>query len=572
MRRESIKRFIPYFLKYKLLLLVTFIAMIIASITSALIPYLIKNVIDTLIATKNFTNIKNFLILVAVAVLLNIVFKLIQIYVGNYAGQRIMQDIRLDLFYTVSRFKIESFSKEPSGKIITRITNDVENMNDLLNAGLVSLFADLFFILLAIGFLIYINPKLGLIVLLPLPIAVIFSLYLGNRVEKIYEKVRDALTKMNIHMQEVLTGIHVVQIFDMEKIVIDKFKKFSSDFRDNFYKSQVTNVVLRQTVNISSYISIFLLVLVGGILTIKGMGTIGTIISFSSYLSYLYGPLGDLSDKFSILQNAVSSMVKIDEFLKSNSLEENYEDGNKFEVQGNLALKDVYFAYEEDSDVLKGVNIDVKKGESIAIVGFTGAGKTTIANLIFGFYEPTKGDVLIDGFDLRIACKSHFRKYLGMVLQNVFIFKGTVLDNITLGDEFPLEDVENVCKTLGIYDYIERLPNGLNTELSTEGKNISLGERQLISFARALIHNPRILILDEATSSIDSHTEELIEKGTRILMEGRTSIIIAHRLSTIKHVNRIYVLNKGRIVEEGTHEELLQRKGLYYEFYKSQYK
>jgi ATP-binding cassette subfamily B protein len=373
-------------------------------------------------------------------------------------------------------------------------------------------------------------------------------------------------------MQEVLTGIYVVQIFDMEKIVIDKFKKFSKDFRDNFYRSQVTNVVLRQTVNISSYISIFLLVLIGGILTIKGMGTIGTIISFSSYLSYLYGPLGDLSDKFSILQNAISSMVKIDEFLKSNSLEENYEDGNKFEVQGNLALKDVYFAYEEDSDVLKGVNIDIGKGESIAIVGFTGAGKTTIANLIFGFYEPSKGNVLIDGFDLSIACKSHFRKYLGMVLQNVFIFKGTVLDNITLGDEFPVEDIESVCNTLGIYDYIERLPNGLNTELSTEGKNISLGERQLISFARALIHNPRILILDEATSSIDSRTEELIEKGTKILMQGRTSIIIAHRLSTIRNASKIYVLNKGRIVEEGTHEELLERKGLYYEFYKSQYK
>lgn len=572
MRKESIKRFIPYFLKYKWLLLVTFISMVASSIMSAIIPYLIKNVIDILIATKDFTNVKDFLIFVFIAVAGNIIFKLLQIYVGNYAGQRIMQDIRLDLFYTVARFKLESFSREPSGKIITRITNDVENMNDLLNAGLVSLFADLFIISLAIGFLLYINPLLGIIVLAPVPLAVVFSLFLGNLVEKIYEKVRDALTKMNIHMQEVLTGIGIVQIFDMENSMIEKFKSYSKDFRDNFYKSQVTNVVLRQTVNISSYISIFLLILVGGVFTIHGKGTIGTIISFSSYLSYLYGPLGDLSDKFSILQNAISSMVKIDEFLKSNALEENYDEGKKFEVEGNVSLENVYFAYEENSNVLKDINIEVEKGERIAIVGFTGAGKTTIANLIFGFYEPNRGAVKIDGFDLKDACKSHFRKYMGMVLQNVFIFRGTVLDNITLGDEFSLNEVENVCKKLGIYNYIQRLPKGLFSELSTEGKNISMGERQLISFARALIHNPRILILDEATSSIDSHTEELIEKGTKILMEGRTSVIIAHRLSTIRHANRIYVLNKGRIVEEGTHEQLLERKGLYYEFYKSQYK
>ncbi|MGC8575275.1 MAG: ABC transporter ATP-binding protein [Caldisericum sp.] len=572
MRRESIKRFIPYFLKYKVLLLITFIGMVVSSITSAIIPYLIKNVIDTLIATKDFGNIKNFLAFVLIAVIANIIFKLTQIYVGNYAGQRIMQDIRHDLFYTVARFKIASFSKEPSGKIITRITNDVENMNDLLNAGLVSLFADLLFITLAVGFLIFINPGLGLIVLSPLPIAVIFALYLGNIVERIYEKVRDALTKMNIHMQEVLTGIHVVQIFNMEKGVIEKFKGYAKDFRDNFYKSQVTNVILRQSVNISSYISIFLLVLVGGIFTIKGHGTIGTIISFSSYLSYLYGPLGDLSDKFSILQNAISSMVKIDEFIKGNEIEENFESGERFEVKGKVTLDNIFFSYDNSNDVLKGVNIEVEKGESVAIVGFTGAGKTTIANLIFGFYDPTYGTVAIDDHDLKFACKSNFRRYLGMVLQNVFIFRGTVLDNITLGDNYSVEDVEKVCNMLGIYDYIQRLPNGLYTELSTEGKNISMGERQLISFARALIHNPRILILDEATSSIDSHTEELIEKGTKILMEGRTSIIIAHRLSTIRHVNRIYVLNKGRIVEEGTHEQLLEKKGLYYEFYKSQYK
>lgn len=572
MRKEAIKRFLPFFFKYKGMLILTLISMVLSSVTSAIIPRIIKNVIDTLISTKSFMNIRSFLIIFLVLVVANIVFKLVQIYVGNLTGQKIMKDIRLYMFDKLTMFKLESFSREPSGKIITRITNDVEDMNELLNSGIVSLFADIIFIVLAICFLIYINPLLALVILIPLPVAVVLSLHLGNIIESIYEKVRDAVTKMNIHMQEVLTGLHIVQLFNIEKTSINKFEKYSDDFKNNFYRSQIMNVTLRQVINISSYISTVLLILVGGMFTIRGRGTIGTIISFSSYLSYLYGPLGDLSDKFSILQNAVASMVKIDGFLNDNEIEEHYEDGEKPEIDGNIELEHVYFSYDEDSEVLNDVNISIEQGESVAIVGFTGAGKTTIANLIFNFYEPQSGSVKVDGYDLRTLSKKHYRKNLGIVLQNVFIFKGSVFDNISLGDNFSEEEVANVCKSLGIYDYIEKLPNGLYSELTTEGKNISMGERQLISFARALIHDPKILILDEATSAIDSHTEELIEKGTKILMKSRTSIAIAHRLSTIQSVNRIYVLNKGRIVEEGTHEELLERKGLYYEFYKSQYK
>ena len=572
MRKDAIKRFLPFFFKYKGMLILTLISMVLSSVTSAVIPLIIKNVIDTLISKKSFTSIRLLLIIFSILVVANIVFKLVQIYVGNLTGQKIMMDIRLYMFDKLTMFKLESFSREPSGKIITRITNDVEDMNELLNSGIVSLFADIIFIVLAICFLVYINPLLALIILIPLPVAVVLSLHLGNIIENIYEKVRDAVTKMNIHMQEVLTGLHIVQLFNIERTSISKFESYSNDFKNNFYRSQIMNVTLRQVINISSYISTVLLILVGGIFTIRGRGTIGTIISFSSYLSYLYGPLGDLSDKFSILQNAVASMVKIDGFLKDNEIEENYEEGEKPEIEGNIKLEHVYFSYDEDSEVLNDVNINIKKGESVAIVGFTGAGKTTIANLIFDFYDPQSGFVKVDGYDLKTLSKKHYRKNLGIVLQNVFIFKGSVFDNISLGDNFSEEEVANVCKNLGIYDYIEKLPKGVYSELTTEGKNISMGERQLISFARALIHNPKILILDEATSAIDSHTEELIEKGTKILMEGRTSIAIAHRLSTIKSVNRIYVLNKGRIVEEGTHTELLEKKGLYYEFYKSQYK
>lgn len=572
MINNAYRRFIPYFSKYKIMLVITFVSTVIASITSAIIPFLLKSLIDTLISKKDFSHIKLSFIIFVSLVFANIVFKLLQIYVGNLTGQRIMRDIRLDMFSRVSRFRLQSFTKEPTGKIITRITNDIENMNELLNAGIISLLADLLFVILAVGFIFYINFKLALIILSPLPIALFLSLYLGNIIEKIYEKVRDSVTKMNIHMQEILTGLNVVQLFNLEQLMIDKFKVFSKDFRNNFYKSQVINVTLRQVINISSYISIFLLIFIGGRFTINGTSTIGTIIAFSTYLSYLYGPLGDLSDKFSILQNAIASMVKIDGFLNDNPEEDFYDEGVKFEVIGSVALEDVYFSYEEGNEVLKGINISVKQGEKIALVGFTGAGKTTIANLIFNFYEPTRGEIKVDGISLKNVCKTHYRKYLGMVLQNVFIFKGNVLENITLGDDYSIEEVERVCKILGIYDYIKKLPSGFYYELSTEGKNISMGERQLISFARALIHNPRILILDEATSSVDTRTEELLEKGTKILIEDRTSIVIAHRLSTIRNVDKIYVINKGRVVEFGNHEELMEKKGLYYEFYKSQYR
>ncbi|MEF3244901.1 MAG: ABC transporter ATP-binding protein/permease [Caldisericaceae bacterium] len=572
MINTAYKRFVPYFLKYKIMLIITFLSTIIASITSAIIPLYLKSIVDTLISKKDFSHIKLSFIIFVSLVFANIVFKLLQIYIGNLTGQKIMRDIRLDMFGRVSRFRLQSFTKEPTGKIITRITNDIENMNELLNAGIVSLLADLLFVLLAIIFIFYINFKLALIILSPLPIALFLSLYLGNIIEKIYERVRDSVTKMNIHMQEILTGLNVVQLFNLEQSMIDKFRIFSKDFRNNFYKSQVINVFLRQVINISSYISIFLLIFIGGKFTINGTSTIGTIIAFSTYLSYLYGPLGDLSDKFSILQNAIASMVKIDGFLNDNPEEDFYDEGIKFDVKGSVALEDVYFSYDEGNEVLKGINMLVNQGEKIALVGFTGAGKTTIANLIFNFYEPTKGEINIDGISLKNVCKTNYRKYLGMVLQNVFIFKGNIIENITLGDDYSIEEVERVCKILGIFDYIKKLPLGFYYELSTEGKNISMGERQLISFARALIHNPRILILDEATSSVDTRTEELLEKGTKILIEDRTSIVIAHRLSTIRNVDKIYVINKGRIVEFGSHEELMEKKGLYYEFYKSQYR
>ncbi len=571
MNYKHIKRFLPYFFKYKALLILTLFSMLISSVSSSLLPFYAKKIIDQFIATKEIKSVVFASLIMLLLAALTYALKLIQIYYGNLAGQRIMKDIRLDFFKKLTRFEIETFNREPSGKIITRITNDIENMNELLNSGIISLLSDLLLVFFAVFFLLYINPKLALISISPLPLAIFLSFIFGNKMEKAYEKVRDALTKINIHMQESLTGLSVVQIFQNEKRNFQKFDSHAKDFRFSFHRSIMLNVLLRQSVNVMSYVSTFLLYLFGGILAISGKSTIGTIVAFGYYLSYLYGPLGDLSDKFSILQNAISSMKKIDEFLTENREEENIEKGKAIELKGNISLNNVCFSYEKNNNVLENINLKTEKGQKVAIVGYTGAGKSTLANLILAFYKPTSGEIYFESENLLSLSKQQLRKNMAIVLQNIFIFKGTVRDNITLGKEFYDEEVIAAAKKIGVHDFIMRLPQGYDTELLTEGKNISLGERQLISFARALVFNPRILILDEATASIDSQTEALIEKGIKELLKGRTSIVIAHRLSTIRNANTIVVLNKGRIVETGTHEELMQTKGLYYEFYTTQF-
>jgi ATP-binding cassette subfamily B multidrug efflux pump len=573
MKNSYLKRFLPYLFKYKTYIIFSLIVLIVYSIISAIIPYILKQAIDNSISVKNSSGLIHLSLLIIFMMLIQFVSRLIQIYLTNLSGQKTMKDLRGDLFHTMEAFKIEVFAKEPSGKIITRITNDVENMNELLSSGIVSLLGDIFMVGFSIIFLFYINAKLAAISLIPLPIGIIAAIILGDKMEKLYEKVRDILTKMNIHMQESLTGLTVIQTFGVIENNYAKFKNIAKDFRYTFHKAQMLNITLRQTINSLSYTSIFLVIIFGGLFALKGISTVGTIVAFLAYLNQLYGPLGDLSDRFSVLQNATSSMAKIDDFLKSNEIETNGKITLEKEIEGEIELNNVSFSYEKDIDVLQNVNMKIKKGEKVAIVGFTGAGKSTIANLILSFYEPDVGSVRIDGTDTKDLKKQDLRKYSAIVLQNIFIFKGSVRDNITLGrTDFAEEEIISAAKEIGVHNFITKLPDGYNTELSTEGKNISVGERQLISFARALVYDPKILILDEATASIDTNTEEIIENGIKKLMKGRTSIVIAHRLSTIRNADVIYVINKGKIVESGNHKQLMLNKGLYYELYTTQFK
>ncbi len=571
--RYYIKRFIPYMTKYKFLIIISLIFLLLSTLCSMLIPLLSKQAIDKFIQAKDIHGLFKLAILFAITALILFISKIIQIYTTNLAGQRIMKDLRHDLFKHMENLAVSYFSREPSGKVITRITNDVENMNQLLSSGIVALLGDLTLIVFAFFFIFYINFKLALIVIAPMPLAIIAAFLLGEKMERLYEKVRDFVVKMNIEMQETLTGIVIVKTFGAENRQREKFGKIATGYRKIFHKAQMTSIMLRQSINILSFISITLIIVFGGIMAVHGKATIGTIVAFLAYLNSLYGPLRDLSDKFSILQNAISSMKKLSGFLDAKDIIADPEKPvYKEDIEGDVALKNVYFSYDKKTPTLIDINLKAKHGEKIAIVGFTGAGKSTIANLVLRFYDPDKGVVKIDGTDIRKFKKKFIRSFMGMVLQNVFIFKGTVRENITLGKEdITDEEIIRAAKEIGVHEFIVNLPKGYDTELSTEGKNISQGERQLISFTRALVYNPKILLLDEATASIDTNTEEAIEKGLKKLMEGRTSIVIAHRLATIKNADRIYVINRGKVVEEGTHAALMKKRGLYYELYTMQF-
>jgi ATP-binding cassette subfamily B protein/subfamily B ATP-binding cassette protein MsbA len=507
------------------------------------------------------------------ALILGFVFNFLQIYTMEYAGQKVMYDLRMKVFSHLQSLSLTFFDKNPVGRLVTRATNDVETLNQMFTEVLLTFFKDIFLIIGILVVLLRTNWKLALVSFTVLPVIGYATYYFSRKVRDAFRLVRLKIAKLNATLQENFSGMRVVQIFRRELENLCRFKGINHEVYLAHMRQIRVYAVFMPLVEIVSSAAIAIIIWYGGGQVVRDTLSLGALVAFLTYIQMFFRPIRDLTQKYNIMQSAMASSERIFMLLDTQEIvpePESPVSGNGF--KGELEFKDVWFAYKEDEWVLQNVSFKVKPGESVAIVGATGAGKTSIINLLERFYDVRKGQVLLDGKDVRSLPKPYLRTHIGLVMQDVFLFAGDIKGNIRLGNEdISDEDIEQMACHVNAHPFIQRLPNGYDESVKERGATLSVGQRQLLAFARALAFDPKVLILDEATSSIDTETERLIQDALIKLLEGRTSIVIAHRLSTIQHVDRIIVLHKGRIVEEGPHSELLKKKGFYYRLYNLQY-
>ena len=489
-------------------------------------------------------------------------------YRTAWLGQTTVNDMRKKVFNKILHQDIAYYDKSAIGTLTTRTVNDIEAVNDVFSEGIISIIADVLVIVTIIIVMLLDNWKLTLISLIPFPILILATYWFKEAVNKSFQRVRNAVGQLNAFAQEHITGMYIVQAFAAEKREMAKFREINKEHRDANIKAIFAYSVFFPIVEIILALSLGLLVWWSAPRMLGGSVTQGTLVSFILYMNLLFRPLRMLADKFNVLQMGMIAGERVFTVLDS---EEHLKDNGTTEaarLRGEVEFKDVQFGYKEGVPVLKGVSFRLEAGKTMAVVGHTGAGKTSIISILNRMYEIQGGEILIDGVNVKDYDVHSLRGRIGIVLQDVFLFSGTIYDNITLrNSNIPLEQVERVCKMLGIHEFIMQLPGGYYFDVMERGNTLSQGQRQLISFARALLYDPAILILDEATSSVDSESEQLIQKAIDTLIKGRTSIVIAHRLSTIRKADTIIVMDKGQVIERGNHQSLIGQQGEYYELY-----
>ncbi len=505
---------------------------------------------------------------------LSFFFNFAQVYLMQYTGQKVMYDLRMAIFSHLQRLSVSFFDKNPVGRLVTRVANDVEVLNEMFTGILIYLFKDVFILLGICAVLLRLNPELALVSFGVIPLIAYTTLRFRSKARDAFRAVRLKLARINASLNENITGMRVVQIFNRER---ENFRRFSG-INHEYYLANLRQIVLfavfRPLIEIISSGAIALLIWYGGGKVLAETLSLGSLVAFLSYIQMFFRPIRDLSEKYNIMQAAMASSERIFLLMDNQTIIPDPESPKSLDgVRGDVEFENVWFAYEGEDWVLKDVSFKVKPGESLAIVGATGAGKTSIINLLERFHDPNRGEVRVDGINLTDIKKHELRSSIGLVMQDVFLFAGDIRSNIRLGEEsIRDDDLTRVARYVNADRLIERLPEGWDEEVKERGVTLSTGERQLLSFARALAFNPKILVLDEATASVDTETESLIQEALLKLMKERTSIVIAHRLSTIQHCDRIIVMHKGGIVEEGSHSQLLSKKGLYYHLYQLQYK
>ncbi len=497
----------------------------------------------------------------------------VQMVVMNMMGQRIMFDLRRQIFGHMQRLHVQYFDRNPVGRLITRVTTDVDALNEMFTAGFVAIFGDIFVLLGIVLMLFWLNWKLALVLFSVIPFLVITSLWFREGARRTYRMVRARIAAINAFLQEHISGMAVVQLFNRQQREAGKFADLNARHRDANIESIYYYSIFYPVIELIQSIGIALIVWYGGGQVVQGTLSIGALIAFFQYAQRFYEPISDLSEKYNILQSAMAASERIftllDTPVEIDDPAEPVELGELREIE----FRNVWFAYTGEQWVLRNVSFVVKKGERAALVGHTGAGKTTVTSLLLRFYEAQRGEIFVNGVDIRKYRLAELRRMFAVVQQDVFLFSGTVADNVSLGDEsIDRAAIEHAVRRVRAARFVERLPERYDAPVRERGAGFSVGEKQLLSFARALAYDPPVLVLDEATSSIDSETERLIQEAIEVLMEGRTTIAIAHRLSTIRSADQILVFHHGEIRERGTHEELLRSDGIYRRLYELQYR
>ena len=550
------------------------VLLLLSSLNDLAGPYFTQQAIDHYIRPGRLNGYGKLAALWALVIVLNFGARYWQSFAMNLLGQRVMFDLRNAIFSHLQRMSLSYFDRTPVGVLVTRMTNDVDALNQLLTSGLVAVIGDLFSLVVIAGFLLWVNWRMALIVFLIMPVVVAITAVMRTQMRETYRAIRTRIGRINGFLQEAISGVLTIQLFNREKRSLEDFDRLNDDYLRANLRSVALFAIFMPLMSFVGSLTFALILWIGGGRVVQGALTLGTLVLFLQLADRLYQPIRDLSEKYNILQAAMAASERIFAILDEPARDLDEPSAVRLpELKGAIALDHVWFAYQGEDWVLRDVSISIAPGEKVAVVGATGAGKTSLISLLTRFYEVQQGRISVDGHDVRELARADLRRRIGVILQDPFIFTGTVAENIALGEPMPRSRIEAAARAVNADRFIRRLPLGYDQPLHERGSDLSTGQKQLLAFARALAFDPAVLmVLDEATANVDTATEAIIQESLLTLMEGRTSIIIAHRLSTIRHVDRIVVLHRGRVVETGTHAELLARGGVYFRLYELQYK
>ena len=569
---KLLSRVLNFVKPYKIVFCWSIVFAVLLGVFSIGRPILIEYTVDNFIIGSNPEMLLRYCLIMLGLLFLEAIFQFVFMYAGNWIGQSVIKDIRKKLFEKLLSFRLKYFDETPIGALVTRVVSDIETIAEIFSQGILVIFSDVFKIILIVSWMFSRNVMLSCISLAVFPVLIWATKYFQTAMKSAFEDERSAISKLNTFVQEHISGMKIVQIFNREEVELQSFKEVNATFKQATIKAIWHFSIFLPVIEIMSAISLGAMVWYGGLnMILGGEVSLGLLMSFILLINMLFRPVRHLADRINVLQRGVVAATRVFKIIDTD--EQLYSNAN-FEVQnvkGTVRFEKVNFSYVDGEPVLKNINFEIEEGKTLALVGATGAGKSSIVNLLLRFYNLNSGTILLDGNDISKYNLKSLRSKLALVLQDVFLFSDSIYKNIVLDKDIPLHRVQEAARIIGLENFIEQLPGGYNYNVRERGVMLSAGQRQLIAFLRAYISNPSVLILDEATSSVDSQTEELIQKATQKLTHGRTSIVIAHRLATIQNADKILVMEKGEIVESGTHTELLALNGYYSRLFELQF-